>query len=155
MIIGIHLTALSNIKGGANFGMSVRSRIPKRLEANQRSEVIQWQSSKHWISPKRRETFCMVYQSAWCISDTNEISTAAGWKEQCEKVSIISRCATFCSRTRKKGTHCGNYTPRWTRQSVVVRTFCRKSNSEVVQILCGSQESMGLAKSQRDSRSGM
>ena len=29
-----------------------RSSIPKRLEANQRSEIIQWQSPKHWISPK-------------------------------------------------------------------------------------------------------
>ena len=52
VIIGIHLSAPFIKKEVANLGISVRSRILNRLEANQTSKLILWQSPKHWRSRK-------------------------------------------------------------------------------------------------------
>ena len=55
VIAGIHLSVPFVNKEVANFGTIVRPSIQKWLEANQGSEIVLWQSPRHWRSPKQEK----------------------------------------------------------------------------------------------------
>ena len=121
VIICNHLSAPFVNKEIANLGISVRSSIPKRVETNQRSEIILWQSPKHGPKQEKETTSLKLAAKGKLLHGVSAIPVIFFLQNMVENdmknVSTIAPRATFCSRSREERPHVGCFSTKWRKWS--------------------------------------